>query len=130
MIWNQLQRKNEKINITIKQKKKNNSIHKQTIFQTFCKNILLICKNFKLNFFLKNRSAFKYGGSGNINDVIRTVLNSFFTKRYCTHKNTHKQISANKTKKLTLNNKGNNFSRVKTSKRMKVTYFTLAYNNL
>ena len=66
-------------------------------------------------FFLKNRSGFRYDGSSNINDVIRAVLNFFFTKRYCTHKNTHKQISASKTKKLTLNNKGNNFSRVKTS---------------
>ena len=39
--------------------------------------------------------------NSNVNEVIKAVFNSlffFFTKRYCTHKNTHKQKSTNKTK--------------------------------
>ena len=45
------------------------------------------------------------------------------------HAQKHLQAKINKQKnKLTLNNKGNNFSRVQTSKRNKVAYFTLAYS--
>ena len=68
--------------------------------------------------------------SSNINEVIKTVLSQciFFTKRYCTHKNSHMQKLTNKKKKLTLDNKGNNFSRVQTSKKMKVAYFALVYS--
>ena len=44
------------------------------------------------------------------------------------HKNTHKQKLTNKKNKLTLNNKGNNFLRVQTSKKMEVVYFILAYS--
>ena len=39
--------------------------------------------------------------SSNVNEVIRAILSQcilFFTKRYCAHKNTHKQKSTNKTK--------------------------------
>ena len=46
------------------------------------------------------------------------------------HAQKHLQAKINKQNKnkLTLNNKGNNFSRVQTSKRNKVPYFTLAYS--
>ena len=79
-----------------------------------------------LNRYLSARSSIVF-------EVMRTILSQciFFTKRYCTHKNTHKQKSTNKTKiNLTLNNKSNNFSRVQTPKRMKVAYFVLAYKNV
>ena len=38
--------------------------------------------------------------SSNVNEVIKTILSQciFNKKRYCTHKNTHKQKSTNKTK--------------------------------
>ena len=44
------------------------------------------------------------------------------------HKNSHKEKLTNKKNKVTLNNKGNNFSRVQTSKKMKVAYFALVYS--
>ena len=46
------------------------------------------------------RYSVKKGISSNVNEVIKTILSQcfFFTKRYCTHKNTHKQKSTNKTK--------------------------------
>ena len=42
----------------------------------------------------------KKGVSSNVNEVIKTILSQcfFLKKRYCTHKNTHKQKSTNKTK--------------------------------
>ena len=57
-----------------------------------------------------NLIAWVCRGSSNVNEVIKAVLSqSIFLQE------------------LTLNNKGNNFSRVQTSKRVKVTYFALVY---
>ena len=46
------------------------------------------------------------------------------------HKNTHKQKLTDKDKKLTLNNKGNNFLHIQTSNKGKVTYFAFAYSKI
>ena len=48
-------------------------------------------------FVTKQASAYE---SSTVFEVIRTILSQciFFTKRYCTHKNTHKQKSTSKTK--------------------------------
>ena len=52
-----------------------------------------------------------------------------FFKKKILHAQKHLQpkINQQNKNKLTLNNKGNNFSRVKTFKRMKVAYFALVY---
>ena len=47
-----------------------------------------------------------------------------------TQKHSQGKINKQNKNKLTLNNKGNNVSRVQTSKRIKVTYFALAYSNI
>ena len=50
---------------------------------------------------------------------------------YCTQKNTHKKKLTKKHKnKNNNNNKNNNLPRVQTSKRMKITYFAIAYINI
>ena len=48
------------------------------------------------------------------------------------HSQKHSQakINSQNKNKLTLNNKGNNFSRVQTSKKIKVTYFALVNMNI
>ena len=63
-------------------------------------------------------------------EVIRTILSQCIflqkgTARTKTLLSKHQLTNKNK---LTLNTKGNNFSHVKTSERMKVTYFALTNN--
>ena len=60
-----------------------------------------------------------------VNEVIRTILNLFFTKRFFyMYKNTN-QTKTNQQNKIkqTKNNKGNNFSSIKTSKRGQIGWF-------
>ena len=74
--------------------------------------------------------------SSNENEVIKTILSKrgffcFFAKKILhAQKDSQTKINQQNKYKLTLNNKGNNFLRIQTSRREKVAYFTLAYSTL
>ena len=97
-------------------------------FVLFCAFLCFWCMQ---NLFVKEIKSLKLSYYSHLQSkFIRTILSQciFFTNRYYTHKNTHKQKLTNTKKKLTLNNKGNNFLRVQTFKKMRVTYFAIVYS--